>query len=151
MQYGFAHMQNFVANTLLKRKTIRTAQIVNMVIPSKVPVVYMDVLTQILQAALTLFILLSYIPILYRTVYRIVFEKVTKTKESMRIMGMQDLPYWLSWFCYYTIVNTVLATSAWGTLMINVFKMDSGLLLWAIIWLYGQSLFGLIMITQSIF
>ena len=59
-----------------------------MVTPSKVPVVYVDGFNLILQAALTLFILLSYIPIMYRTVYRIVFEKVTKAKESMRIMGM---------------------------------------------------------------
>ena len=59
-----------------------------MVTPSKVPVVYVDGFNLILQAALTLFILLSYIPIIYRTVYRIVFEKVTKAKESMRIMGM---------------------------------------------------------------
>ena len=42
--------------------------------------------------------LLCYVPLLYRTVYRIVFEKVTKAKESMRIMGMSDFSYWTSWF-----------------------------------------------------
>jgi len=94
-----------------------------------------------------LFILLSYIPVIYRTVYRIVFEKNTKAKESMRIMGMTDLPYWLSWWCYYSIVNTVLATCAWCVLMVNIFKPSSGFMLWAIMWLYGQSIFGLILIT----
>lgn len=121
----------------MRRKTIPTAQIVNMVTPSKVPVVYIDGLTLLLQTALTLFILLSYIPVVYRTVYRIVFEKVTKAKESMRIMGMTDLPYWMSWFCHYTIVNTILTTGAWAVLMINVFPAGSGFMLWAIIWLYG--------------
>jgi hypothetical protein len=65
--------------------------------------------------------LLMYIPIMYRTVYRIVFEKVTRAKESMRIMGMTDLPYWASWFVTYSTINTLLVLGAWGVLIINVF------------------------------
>jgi hypothetical protein len=97
--------------------------------------------------SMTLFMLLMYIPLMYRTVYRIVFEKVTKAKESMRIMGMTDFPYWSSWLIYYTLVNTVLSVGAWLTLNINVFNNKSALLLFIVIWVYGQSLFGLIMIT----
>lgn len=100
---------------------------------------------------LTLFILLMYIPLLYRTVYRIVFEKMTKAKESMRIMGMSDFSYWLSWWTYYTIVNTLLVTGAWAALNINVFPIQSSFILWITIWLYGQSLFGLLLIAQSLF
>jgi hypothetical protein len=74
---------------------------------------------------------------MYRTVYRIVFEKVTKAKESMRIMGMTDFPYWSSWFIYYTLVNTVLSVGAWLTLNINVFNNKSTLLLFIVIWVYG--------------
>jgi hypothetical protein len=58
---------------------------------------------------------------MYRTVYRIVFEKVTRAKESMRIMGMTDLPYWASWFVTYSTINTLLVLGAWGVLIINVF------------------------------
>jgi hypothetical protein len=66
--------------------------------------------------------LLMYIPIVYRTVYRIVFEKVTRAKESMRIMGMTDFPYWASWFVTYSTINTLLVLGAWGILNINVFS-----------------------------
>ena len=66
--------------------------------------------------------LLMYIPIVYRTVYRIVFEKVTRAKESMRIMGMTDIPYWASWFVTYSTINTLLVLGAWGILNINVFS-----------------------------
>jgi len=38
----------------------------------------------------------------------------------MRIMGMTDLPYWLSWFIFYTVINTVVTTLAWAILMFNV-------------------------------
>jgi hypothetical protein len=78
-----------------------------------------------------------YIPLAYRTVYRIVFEKVTRAKESMRIMGLKDLPYWLSWYVYYSIVNAAIATGAVLVLMINVFSVHSSPALWLIIWLFG--------------
>ncbi len=63
--------------------------------------------------------MLMYIPVLYRTVYRIVFEKVTKAKESMRMMGMGDTAYWASWLCYYTIVNIIIVTTCW--LILNIY------------------------------
>ena len=90
--------------------------------------------------------MLMYVPLLYRTVYRIVFEKVTGAKESMRMMGMSDFSYWSSWFFYYTTVNTILSTASWGVLMINCIPIKSGGYIWLFIWLYGQSLFGLLVI-----
>lgn len=122
-----------------------------MVIPVKIPSVYQDNFVNLLQLTLTLFILLMYIPAIYRTVYRIVYEKQSRAKESMRMMGMKDLPYWSSWLAYYTIVNTVLTTLSWATLQLGVFNNKSALILYIFIWLYGQSLFGLILITQSLF
>lgn len=118
-----------------------------MISPTKILPIYIDPFTRLLSMSMTLFMLLMYIPLMYRTVYRIVFEKVTKAKESMRIMGMTDFPYWSSWLIYYTLVNTVLSFGAWLTLNINVFNNKSALLLFIVIWVYGQSLFGLIMIT----
>jgi len=81
--------------------------------------------------------MLMYIPVLYRTVYRIVFEKVTRAKESMRMMGMGEFAYWFSWLTYYTIVNTVLTTLSWAVLMINCLPRESGSYIWLFIWLYG--------------
>lgn len=78
-----------------------------------------------------------YIPLLYRMVYRIVYEKTTKVKESLRMMGMTDTPYWLSWFVYYTIANTVLVTLVWLILNINVFQRKSAFVLYMCLWLYG--------------
>jgi ABC-2 family transporter protein len=60
--------------------------------------------------------MIIYIPVLYRTVYRIVFEKVSRAKESMRMMGMGDFAYWGSWLGYYTFVNLIIATVVWGIL-----------------------------------
>lgn len=96
-----------------------------MIVPVKIPPVYQDNFVNLLQLTLTLFIILMYVPAIYRTVYRIVYEKQSRAKESMRMMGMQDLPYWGSWLAYYTVVNTVLTTLSWATLQLGVFNHKS--------------------------
>jgi hypothetical protein len=69
---------------------------------------------------LPLMLLVMYIPPVYNLVFLIVKEKESKTKESMRMMGLTDFPYWLSWFMFYSAINTVIVTIAWFTLVFNV-------------------------------
>ena len=78
-----------------------------------------------------------YIPPLYRTVFRIVAEKESKVKESMRMMGMTDLSYWLSWFAYYSLVNLLVSTLSWLVLNFAVIKNSNGFLIWILLWLFG--------------
>lgn len=92
-----------------------------------------------------------YVPPLYRTSYRIVAEKESKVKESMRMMGLKDFPYWASWFTYFTIVNTVISLVTWSMLVTAIMPKTSGWISFLIIWLFGQSLFGILIITQSLF
>ena len=69
-------------------------------------------------------------------------EKESGAKESMRMMGMTDAPYWLSWWAYYTCINTAIATLSWGILMINVINYSESIYLWLFIWLYGEAVFA---------
>ena len=87
-------------------------------------------------------LLLGFIPPVYNLVFKIVREKESRTKETMRIMGMTDLPYWCSWFFFYTCINTVVVTICWAILQINVIKYSNPLYLWLFFWLYGQAVFG---------
>jgi ABC-2 family transporter protein len=147
MNEGYALLQNWAANAILKQATGNiNASIATTVIPFQSLPVSIDNYVRVLQAVLPFFFLLMYIPVLYRTVYRVVFEKVTRAKESMRMMGMGEFAYWLSWFTYFTIVNTILVTLSWGILMINSLPLNAGGFLWLFIWLYGESLFGLLLI-----
>jgi len=81
----------------------------------------------------------------------IVKEKESRCKESMRMMGMNDFSYWLSWFVYYTILNTVIATISWAVLLINVINYSNIWFIWTYFWLYGEAVFGQIMMIQSLF
>lgn len=106
---------------------------------------------QALGLLLPLFLLLSYIPPVYNMTFKIVREKESRTKETMRIMGMTDLPYWLSWFVFYTTINTVVTTLAWAILLINVITYSQPMYLWIFFFLYGEAVFGQIIFLQSMF
>jgi hypothetical protein len=85
-----------------------------------------------------------FLPVVYRTTYRIAKEKEMKTKESMYMMGLKPGPYWLSWFVYYVILITVLCLLSWG-LMFRVFANSNLNLIFLHIYSFGLSLFGIIM------
>jgi hypothetical protein len=147
MKEGYSYVQNWVANTILKRATNNSnAQIAAMIVPLQSLPAKNDLFAQVLATLFPLFMILMYVPLLYRVVYRIVNEKVTRAKESMRMMGLGDFAYWSSWLAYFTIINTAITIVVWLILMINVYQRKSAFLLFVMIWLYGQSLFGLVII-----
>ena len=67
------------------------------------------------------------------------------------MMGLKDFPYWASWWVYYTLVNTAMVTLSWFILIKWVFQYTEWSIIYLVVWLYGQSIFGLMMITQSVF
>jgi hypothetical protein len=87
----------------------------------------------------------------FMIVSQLVKEKESRARESMRMMGMTDLPYWMSWFVYYTLLSTVISIIAWATLCINVIRYSNPWWILLFFWLYGQATFGQIIIMQSLF
>jgi len=85
---------------------------------------------------------LIYLGPVYGTVYGMVQEKEQRSKESMRMMGMGDLSYWLSWFAYYSIQSTVITLIGWAVLCINVCKYGSAGYIFLYMWLFGESIMG---------
>ena len=79
-----------------------------------------DPFASTLALLLPLFLLLAYVPQVYNMTFKIVRERESRTKETMRIMGMTDLPYWMSWFVFYTGLNTIVTTLAWLVLLDKV-------------------------------
>lgn len=108
-----------------------------MVVPAKLPAYTEDDFARLLTGVLTFFFLIMYVPPMYRTAYRIVAEKESKVKESMRMMGLRDTAYWLSWLTYFTIVNTSISLLTFLILYEKVTSNTSGWILFLSIWLYG--------------
>jgi len=70
-----------------------------------------------------------FIPPVYNMVFLLVKEKESRIKESMRMMGMRDSAYWLSWYVYYTIISSIIVFLAWLVLLINTMKNSNPVLI----------------------
>jgi len=108
-----------------------------MAVPARQPAYTEDDFSRILSGVLSFFFLIMYVPPMYRTAYRIVAEKESKVKESMRMMGLKDTAYWLSWLTYYTIINTLISFFTWLILFESVTSKTSGWILFLVVWLFG--------------
>jgi len=64
----------------------------------------------------------------------------------MLIMGMSEAAYWGSWYVFYSLISSVISLIAFGVLQLIVFKTTEPLILFALFWGFGQSLFGLILV-----
>lgn len=121
----------------------------NVPLPSDKIVV--DDFSQILSGLFPFFLICVFIGPVYITVYNMVQEKELRSKESMRMMGMSDLSYWLSWFCFYALQVTVVTLVSWGCLMINVISDGSAGYVFLYIWVFGLCVFGQVVLFQSLF
>ena len=88
---------------------------------------------------------------MYRLISQIVSEKESKARESMKMMGLTDFSYWLSWWVYYLIIVTIISALCILVLSFNVIKYSNRGLIFLFFWIYGLSLFGLAVFLQSFF
>jgi len=139
-----------IANSVLKEVTGEPTAAINMMVipmqPTETTIDKFVALNSIFAAELSLLYVLP----VFNMVFFIVKEKEQRMKESMRMMGMNDLSYWVSWFVYYSATNLVTALLATMTLW-NVFPHTDITIVFMIIWGYGQSLFGEIFMMQALF
>ena len=108
-----------------------------MTLPMKMAPTIVDPFAALMYFILPHFIMLMFIPMIYRLTYRIVREKELRTKELMQEMGMKTFSYWTSWLVYFTLINTALSTISWTVLWFGCFKYTGAMVLWLTIFLYG--------------
>lgn len=110
---------------LLRQVTNKNDANINMlIVPMQSDLAIVDKFAAMNSIFANLVSLLFILPV-FNIVFFIVKEKEQRVKESMRMMGMTDFSYWMSWFIYYTMINTVTSFVAWVTLSINVFLYTS--------------------------
>lgn len=100
---------------------------------------------------LPFFMLLIYILPMYRLISNVVAEKESRARESMKMMGLTDFSYWLSWAVYYFIIVTLISVLVLIVLSFNVIKYSNKGLIFVFFWVYGLSLFGLAIFLQAFF
>ena len=94
---------------------------------------------------------LMYILPVSRVIARIISEKDTRIREYMKVMGLSDLCYWLSWFTYYISISTTISIANTIIICSKILPNSNPFLIFLYLWLYGFSLFGYIVMMQSVF
>lgn len=88
---------------------------------------------------------------MYRLLSNMVSEKESKARESMKMMGLVDFSYWLSWWTYYFIIVTIISGLCILVLSFNVIQYSNRFLIFIFFELFGLSLFGLAVFLQAFF
>ena len=152
MKDGYTYLQNSLANALMaSKKNDINSWITFVYQPMPTEINVYDPFQQYLTALLPVFIIFAYIPPVYNMIFRLVKEKESGAKESMRMMGMTDTPYWFSWWAHFTLINTAVSFCSWLIMLININNYSNPIYLLLFFWLYGEAIFGQIIFLQAFF
>jgi hypothetical protein len=139
---GYMYLQNIFANALLQDQATGGTPYISMIYtPSKTSKYYDDDFATAADQLWSFIILLIFLAPLYRFIFNSVSEKETKMREAMKIMGLSDFPYWLSWISYYAIINTAQCIIML-IILLPVFEFSNKLLVFLYLWIYGMCLFS---------
>lgn len=98
-----------------------------------------DVFVNIISGTLPFFLVISYVVPFVRMIARLVSEKQTKVKQSMKMMGMSDSAFWVSYYFTYTLIYVFLALLNTILLSIRVFANSNQLIIFLFFWLFGMA------------
>jgi hypothetical protein len=102
-----------------------------------------------LQQNFPFFFMFTFLIPLFYLVSKLAEEKESKSREGMKMMGLKDSAYFLSWFAFFFIIILFMSLVILGMLSINVFSNSNGFLVFMLALLYGMSLFGFAIIIVS--
>ena len=152
VRQGFNLVQNWCANAVLRAKLYNLdANIISLVKPMQTNEFVKDDYILAQQQLLPLVMVVILLLPIYKLTSQIVGERMNKTKDVARSMGISENSYWLSWFLYYLIGMSFVTFIMGIILTFFVFKYSEFILIFAVLWLYGLSLFGYIIFIQSLF
>ena len=149
-QGGYAYLQNLFSNKILRDRVGGASYISMLYLPMKSSNYNKDDFAEAATEMWNFFILFIFLAPLYRFTFNSVNEKETKIREAMKIMGLTDLPYWLSWFTYYITINTIQSVIML-LFLLPVFENSNKLLVFLYIWLYGMTMFGFGLLIGALF
>ena len=96
-------------------------------------------------------IILCYMGPIFRIISMIVTEKESLTREGMRMMGLKDSAFWLSFFAYYFIVVLLITSITTAIMMLFLFSYSNWLLMFIFFDLYGLAVFSFGLLVSSFF
>jgi len=144
---GYIQMMNILANYMLQKKYPQGYINYGFAIQKYDQYKFND-FAEFAGVYYTFFVIMAYLCPLVLYVLKMVVEKESRSKEVMKIMGMGEGTYFLSYFVEYFIVNIIYAF-ALGIVSHITFHYIPYLVLVLYLWLFGLNIFALAFFCQS--
>jgi ATP-binding cassette subfamily A (ABC1) protein 3 len=99
----------------------------------------------------TFFYLIAYMVPLFYILSKLAEEKQSKAREGMKMMGLNDGTYFLSYFLFFMSIVLLTSVIIQGTLLSEVCKYSNIFLFLAFNLLYGACIFGYSVLVVAFF
>ncbi|XP_069935833.1 cholesterol transporter ABCA5 isoform X2 [Cherax quadricarinatus] len=137
---GFSALQTLIDTTIIRMKTNTTIGIPNVILENFPKESYESNGGFVLRNIVPLYMVFAWAQFIVYLMNLVVEEKEKKIKESMKMMGLRDSVYWLSWFAVYAAYVVALAVICIIVLpLAKVFLNANLFLLFILFILYGCS------------
>ena len=148
IDHGYIQIMNIISNYILKKEKNEDSYINFGAALQKYESYKYNDFEDYAGLYITFFLVLSYICPLILFVLKMVVEKESRSKEVMKIMGMSEGTYFLSYFVEYFIVNIVHCFTV-GFFSYLTFNKIPYFVHVLYLWLYGLDIFALAFFCQS--
>ena len=147
---GFLTVQNLAFNKFIKDVDPQAPQLVEILAPLHGIHYVSDGFLNNFTYFLGFFMFITSLVPVCRMISKLVNEKETKARESMKMMGLYDVPYWISWYIMYTLIYFCISVGCTFVCQF-IFEYSSLLLLFTLFFLYGQSCLAFSVLISSMF
>ena len=146
---GYTYIMKVINEYILRKETKNEKAKLNFgMMPMKYVNYKMDRLGDYMSFIIPFFIIVAYMANLCLYVYRMVSEKESRAKEGMKIMGLEEGIYLLSYFLQYLIIN--IFVSIINTIIVNfIFKTIPFYYIYILFFLWGMNVLALAFFCQS--
>ena len=146
---GYTYFMKMINEYILRKETKNINAKLNFgMMPMKYVNYKMDKLGDYMDFIIPFFIIVAYMANLCLYVYRMVSEKESRVKEGMKIMGLEEGIYFLSYFLQYLVINIFVALI--NTIIVNyIFKTIPFYYIYLLFFFWGMNVFALAFFCQS--
>eukprot|EP01022_Parablepharisma_sp_SALTPOND_P014471 TRINITY_DN1967_c0_g1_i1.p1 TRINITY_DN1967_c0_g1~~TRINITY_DN1967_c0_g1_i1.p1 ORF type:complete len:1683 (-),score=190.16 TRINITY_DN1967_c0_g1_i1:3454-8502(-) len=138
---GFTYLQFLITQEVLRQSdpgaTIRVG-----ITPMKTPFYVKDMFLLGAGEFLGFILILCYLAPIFRIMSMLVQDKELKTREGMKMMGLKDSAYWLSFLVYYFVIFVILSVLLASISVGFVFRHSNWFITFLFYLLYGLSVFS---------
>ena len=145
---GYPYMMKVISDYIMSQEANNETKINFGIIPMKYKSYKIDPFGTVVGFLGPFFIIIAYMGHLCIYVYRMVLEKETKAKEGMKIMGLTDGIYFLSYFIQYTVISLFDSLINAG-IFLFLFTRIPFLVFFFIFFLFSLNVFALAYFFQS--